>query len=1208
MERLSIQIQEAQRLLQQSEADWKDCSSSIEEITLTVESLKHVNDYKDITELLLTLSSEIGAQISAIRSRLVKDVCECLIRIINVTGRDFQDMANALLPHIIRTSKSTLSAIRQPGAKLLSKLSEKVRYDLALVKKIYVQSMQDKPRVLLLDQLRIVFVYWSDEEVLPWESDVLEMIRLGLVDQHDNVRKAAREVLCRVSSRWSERVDELLEMLSNQGKALLIHEHQDSSLAVAIIKKYPGLAAKAKMLSRSRGAITRPRPSFHKFPRHKSEQNIEIHVSAAPSPIQRTEKEVGKKEPSSCEKMVKVGTTAATPDEKGNSAIAWHLYDNLEPMGGPDNCQQNDVSKDFSRSELRGLYESQDFAPPPDVGKTFSPRGDIQCQQPTVAHASDASNTGETLLQDASFRQLEESHTSVPVNDASIPYNEKHHESPTESSSPSDQFLSQLSRKESYLLKSEGSIELSTPVASTHIEEDKGGLKLLSTNGEYLSNPSSSLRDVPASFPPSTECLAPRSRTRPFPHQKEDSFPPEPGLSVLLSSKLLATEMSTQPRTVDVTPEPVFSISQPNQEAVSLLCAQNIDCVLDGKEDRNHSTEGSGRVELHIAGDHSKPDNSRSQRESECRSLEKDDDQLKLSEEDILPNEWHPDEGLAHGRDPLDEVGKFWSGDFVIDDDERVKANKPGISELVSCAGSVPKRQCPMREEITEKEDREEWFTEEKLESVPTDAITCLASVQSIYDVTRLRVATNMGESPGSQLVEEGSVPAHSVFDSAETAEEAQEQFSSKHDTQSWEVPKRAERYLERLTNADLMSHSPLIVPSINAALAQSNESSRCAPSSSPPMTPTRGLYLQTKHYDARERSEESSCLGLQGSHSPLRMPEHFIAKIGEPESLSFAREDRAEYTEVPSQNLQKDARLQSLFDANEQAGRFDAAEKLFATKKVLSTSGFYNRPQSPEPEHGTHSKLHQVRFPPTQLGAKLNPCFANTQKKVAIEKIDTALKDVAAEDVATAIDSETEATGVEGHKEVLLRDRQVTGPDETGATLTPDCSKRDASLLSTTFDTAPRSTAKPSAIAEERNMPPATLGWASSFAITVVVFLAAMFCMMGILQAAQKVQDSHEYHLALKSQIGNFETSITETHKKVIKLEEDYVTWSEYVRKLTEEDDVHALAQLEAIQVEVQKWQHDMKADLMAFRQALAVDSIEASFADLHVNDTPEN
>lgn len=70
------------------------------------------------------------------------DVCENLQRIVVVTERDFGDMANALLPQIINLSLNTLSAIRQLGAKLLQKLSELVRYDLMLLKAIYMRSNQ----------------------------------------------------------------------------------------------------------------------------------------------------------------------------------------------------------------------------------------------------------------------------------------------------------------------------------------------------------------------------------------------------------------------------------------------------------------------------------------------------------------------------------------------------------------------------------------------------------------------------------------------------------------------------------------------------------------------------------------------------------------------------------------------------------------------------------------------------------------------------------------------------------------------------------------------------------------------------------------------------------------------------------------------------------------------------------------------------------
>ncbi|KAF4323947.1 hypothetical protein JM18_002137 [Phytophthora kernoviae] len=132
-------------------------------------------------------------------------------------------------------------------------------------------------------------------------------------------------------------------------------------------------------------------------------------------------------------------------------------------------------------------------------------------------------------------------------------------------------------------------------------------------------------------------------------------------------------------------------------------------------------------------------------------------------------------------------------------------------------------------------------------------------------------------------------------------------------------------------------------------------------------------------------------------------------------------------------------------------------------------------------------------------------------------------------------------------------------------------------------------------------------LSWVSSISITFLVILAALFCISGILQASRKMRNSHDYHLALKARIDTFEASIAESHEKVHRLEEDYAIWNEYVSKLAEEDEANALTQLEAIQQEVQKWQQDMKADLLEFRQALSLDSIETALAALRVNNTKQ-
>ncbi|RLN90108.1 hypothetical protein BBJ28_00016977 [Nothophytophthora sp. Chile5] len=155
MERLVLKVQEAQKVLSNPDAEWTDHSLAIEEVAVAVESVGPGENTKEAMRHVMLISvrgfgaqhcilcilAHIVADLSTWR-RLVKDVCDHLLRIVKVVNRDFQDMANALLPQIVQTAKNASGAIRQPGAKLLSKLSELVRYDIELMRKVYMQSPQ----------------------------------------------------------------------------------------------------------------------------------------------------------------------------------------------------------------------------------------------------------------------------------------------------------------------------------------------------------------------------------------------------------------------------------------------------------------------------------------------------------------------------------------------------------------------------------------------------------------------------------------------------------------------------------------------------------------------------------------------------------------------------------------------------------------------------------------------------------------------------------------------------------------------------------------------------------------------------------------------------------------------------------------------------------------------------------------------------------
>jgi hypothetical protein len=111
---------------------------------------------------------------------------------------------------------------------------------------------------------------------------------------------------------------------------------------------------------------------------------------------------------------------------------------------------------------------------------------------------------------------------------------------------------------------------------------------------------------------------------------------------------------------------------------------------------------------------------------------------------------------------------------------------------------------------------------------------------------------------------------------------------------------------------------------------------------------------------------------------------------------------------------------------------------------------------------------------------------------------------------------------------------------------------------------------------------------------------LGVVFGLSGLIQATTKVRDAYEYHNALLHRINEFESSIVDSYESVRKMDEKYSVWSEYVRELTEQDKSTALNELEGIQMEVEKWQTEMKNDLLAFKRSLSGDIIDAALAHL--------
>ncbi|KAG7389908.1 hypothetical protein PHYBOEH_007196 [Phytophthora boehmeriae] len=884
MEQLYRQVQQAGKVLQGPDVDWADNVEAMEGVAVAVEGLGSSYSRKEAVQLLMSISGEIGVQLTSIRSKLVKEVCERLLRIVKETGKDFEELANALLPQIVQTAKNSSFAVRQPGAKLLGKVSELVRYDLSLMRKIFVQSTQEKVRVLLLDQLMIIFVFWTDDEYEAWDSDVLEMMRRGLEDQSEKVRKTARETLMRFLTRWIERVNELLDMPSQQAKMLLISEHPDSSLSAALLEKYPELVNKAEALSRSRSMFAKRRSNYLQSPRRRQSDEIEIHVTTPPSKprnlqssrVREADKDV----------VARPGTS-----QQQNGALSRRLFDETTPLENFGDDHEESAREAFDGSQMYG----------------YSPK-----------YAESKAQKRSTKNMDSPTRQ--------PLTYRSIPMDR------------------------------------------------------------------------------------PRS-------------------------------------------------------------ASNAAAIVD---DSN-----SLQVDWH-------------------------------QHDEFLQNEYLQNENAT----PLHQYEK----------EEANEEEQPVIS----------------RSDNTRK-----------------DALAGLLDVRA--GMARLRAETRNGDiNDGLPLKNYCEFMPNSDQIPSSVGESLEQQSSVQRDSHFWDMSQKAEpSYLDRLAHADQYERDSQQKKAVLGGYAQ-------------------------------DQPVENFLVGGNGQLTSQPEPFERIEKRSDvyKEKPQEARYPipRAEFTTERLPALQEAVPLPESSRPREQAARFEDAEKLIAATQLPEPRShrYYERPLSPEPERYFNTEPLLVRSPPTRMGPKLNPALANANNVVdSSKKDDTSKVNVP----KPKPEQHSEATSLE-----RTPDRIVPSVVGTSPTQGPVSNRDD-----------PRTPSNPPTTMRDRVVPPpARLGWVSSAVISVLLFFAGLFCLIGTLRAAWKMRDSEDYHLALEGRIDMFEASIAESHEKVHRLEEDFAIWNEYVRKLAEEDEANALMQLEVIQLEVQKWQQDMKADLLEFRQALSTDSIDTALAAL--------
>jgi hypothetical protein len=763
--------------------------------------------------------------------------------------------------------------------------------------------------------------------------------------------------------------------------------------------------------------------------------------------------------------------------------------------------------------------------------------------------------------------------------------------------------------------------------------DERGDINPLSASDEYFSKPIPSSIATPTPPPPSTDNVTMRPRRRAFIHDEQERSPLQ-----AYSPELQPPAQNELTRPQQDQFEPDMVISNPFETDVGSRSLEEpfADYEFDDAGDINHLTEGS-------AHDDSDKEWSRRQQHTfqSGSDVQEGGGQPSPSGEDVFPDEWRLDEGPRHKFEFADELGDHFSDDQagavdeVEDEDISITNGEEGEDSTWHEHGKSPLGEHVS--ELSDVEDEDKPATDVKSEDSPKDALAGLLGVRA--EMTRLRAITRNEENSCERSLKERYASSGTAFDTADTANEFQK--SPKHDVQEGAKPRSMEpSYFERLTHADRFSRSPLFTPPIAAPHELSKESElrgERSRSPSPAQSDEHEVGEAGTGDAAYEGLEEFNFLGQEHAlpvpDSP-HMLEHASARVDEHEPFDFVKEFHAgdgfrPHAETYSPKRQQSAQddfiteefrpgdaferhvesyspkpqqsAEDSFAAHEQGGRFDAAEKLFAAKEAALTHGFYGRPPAVDADEYSYPETYQGRVPPTPLGPKLNPAFATGQgnRGDAVPKGLNA--DAEADSNAGAANAQATPTlSAEQTLEERPSKLQWQKPEVAETVKTSAPTKHTARPLE------PEKAARPPAAPETR-AEPAKLGWLSSCGITFAVFLAAVFCIAGILHGARTVNESREYHAALQSRIDSFEASIAESHKKVLKLEEDYAVWSEYVRKLTEEDEKHALTQLEAIQGEVHKWQQDMKADLVQFRQALSVDAIESAFAAMRVNSTPQ-
>ncbi|TDH68642.1 hypothetical protein CCR75_009078 [Bremia lactucae] len=1166
MDQLAKRIQETKELLHDPNADWKDYSSLFDKLATAVESRRHTFSHKDTTRLLLVLSVEIGNQLTSHRTKTVKDTCECLLRICNVLGQDFQDIANALLFQIIGTARNSNTAVRQLGSKLLSKLSEVARYDLSLMSRVFAEMTHEKARVLILEQIRIILVYWSDEDVLVWEKDMLEMIRSGLEDQNESVRKTARETLARFSSRSSEDLDRLVDMLSYHSKLGLLREHRESLLAEAVSQKHPELIAKVESKYRNKQDTFQPRGGIRMSRQEKRKQTINIDAPVA-VPLKQHESLATYNHDSVSAKVTTIASDAAV------------MSVTLQGPNSKGVNDEDDVMKDLRGSQMRNgnsqqleIKSLQPLAPESRAISRSSSSASSEGQRSSISSIEKSALhlLGDQTVQEINVKTSTDRSIGSPINKLE------------ETQESSGLWLSSPAcSKET----PRGDYDHNLPVQLAKFDEEINS-KPLNTRDDFIRMPLTT--SSVASTLPSTNNITLRP-------QREFSIGQDQDL-------LVQSEDLNKSSPAMTTPAPSQKKIGMSSESISRSSLM----VKDTMSDESYAVLTLDKAVDYLteAGDHIGPINKWESKRLSNTCDSNDDDDLRPSM--TTSNDAYSDDGfLSQSIRPAGESGDALLSVEEIDHDEKLVALmksqyvKPIVNEPeMSKSESSVIDQFSEQEfaEQSDNEDEEAGDAEDELKfKSPTDE----ALFNLRKDMSRLRETTRLADISRDVSLKSVHVPplSHAVSTASNS-------FSLQIAPAMGTVQYPNELAKEPLNlfqsaQADELDRNPLEAAFFDTPERRGSFSiDKQASSKTLEFLKCHGSHFDDEHDGSKDNNKSDY---QARKLPPLPFFEQTAAKDYEtmsniPETFMKAQNPRPTF--VVGLEMEDQIQESSSADAD-QTSRFHAAEKLFATN---SNAHIYNETgqiplqqfetlQSPE-ELPDQQYMHPEHCypPPVRMGAILDPAY----------ELNTIAE---CKDAFAEINEEANKNDQDFLKQTLEQAVDETlplYPSESRyaqpAVLTEAKEKHDVDAAS--VKTSPTSDGPLQIpLAKKPNR-------FYSFGKSFFVLLSAIFCIAGLLNASRKMSESYQYHLDLKSRIGNFEAVVAESHAKMLELERNYNIWTEYVRKLAEEDETNAMMQLQSLQTEVQKWKQDMHEDIVKFQQALSVDSIEAAFADLRVNE----